>query len=152
MKSPKSHNIGIEMDRPSSAFDFNQGGSQTVKNLGTCTDSSEEDPSELLAYEPESHDCIEYNSNLQKNSRTHILKSEPLIALLINLHIKKPNWSNRFKNKVSKKLHLEPIQIYKWRWERIRAESRQLIKLRNMTLYPDRIFYITKVKRKKLKQ
>ena len=52
MKSPKSHNIGIEMDRSSSAFDFDQGGNQTVKNFGTFTDSSDEDPSELLAYEP----------------------------------------------------------------------------------------------------
>ncbi len=53
---------------------------------------------------------------------------------------------------MAKKLDLEPIQIYKWRWERIRAESQQLTKLRSMNMYPDRIFYITKVKRRKLKQ
>ena len=52
MKSPKSHDIEIDNDRASSAFDFDQDGSQTDKNVGTCTDSSDEDPSELLAYEP----------------------------------------------------------------------------------------------------
>ena len=67
---------------------------------------------------------------------------------LLELYIKKGNWSNRFIDKIATKLRLTPVQVYKWRWDRHESEKRLRDKYKQMKVMPEAVFYITKMKPK----
>ena len=67
---------------------------------------------------------------------------------LLELYIKKGNWSNRFIDKIATKLRLTPVQVYKWRWDRHESEKRLRDKYKQMKVMPEAVFYITQMKPK----
>ena len=54
--------------------------------------------------------------------------------------------------KVANKLELTPSQVYKWCWDRQDQERKQMQALREMDELPDKIWYVTKVNKNKIKK
>ena len=87
-------------------------------------DSSNESVSDILSQasiaDEEGDKDIEENARKRK----HMVKTNRQNDRLLELYIKKENWSNRFIDKIATKLRLTPVQVYKWRWDRHESEKR----------------------------
>ena len=110
-------------------------------------DSSSQDVSEILSsdsdQEPNDDDAKEDNAKKRK----HLVKSNRQNSRLLQLYIKKDNWSNKFMERVAAKLKLSAVQVYKWRWDRHEAEKRLRDKFKQTRILPEQVFYITKINR-----
>ena len=70
----------------------------------------------------------------------------------MQLYRKNENWSNKFIEKIAEKLQLTSSQVYKWIWDRNEQEKRQRQKLGEMQELPNKIWYVTKVTRKRIQK
>ena len=86
------------------------------------------------------------------NKRANKVKTAKQNASLLQLYIHRDKWTKSFMDKAAIKLHLKPVQVYKWRWDRSQAEGRIRQRLRLMPKLPEKVFYITKVNRKTFKK
>ena len=123
---------------------------------------SSTDPADLLT--PESEESEEpqpspQNSNKRRRfhanagirKRPHKVKSERQYSRLMKLYCKTNNWSTRFTEKIASSLNLTVSQVYKWSWDRHNMEMAQLQRLSDMDPLPERIWHITRVKRRNIK-
>ena len=115
-------------------------------------ESSSQDVSEILSSETDQdiNDDDAKEDNAKK--RKHLVKSNRQNSRLLQLYIKKDNWSNKFMERVAAKLKLSAVQVYKWRWDRHEAEKRIRDKFKQERILPEQVFYITKINRKKLQK
>jgi len=68
----------------------------------------------------------------------------------MRLYLKHCNWSVGFMEKVAKKLELTPSQVYKWCWDRNEQEQRQIKMLHEINELPEKIWYVTKVRKNRI--
>ena len=76
-----------------------------------------------------------------------MVKTQKQYHDLLRLYLKHSQWTISFMHKVAVKLELTPSQVYKWCWDRNDQERRQMIMLRESEVLPDRIWYVTKVRK-----
>ena len=59
-------------------------------------------------------------------------------------------WTHRFMEKIADKIGLSRSQVYKWCWDRAEMEKKQRLALTKMKVLPTRIWYVTKVRRRRI--
>ena len=60
----------------------------------------------------------ESNAEEDENKRANKVKTAKQNQALLQLYIHRDKWSKSFMDKAALKLHLKPVQVYKWRWDR----------------------------------
>jgi len=125
--------------------DLSENTSKANDNENVSSDQSVSDILSQASIADEEGDN-DFDDNAKK--RKHIVKTNRQNDRLLELYIKKGNWSNRFIDKIATKLRLTPVQVYKWRWDRHESEKRLRDKYKKMKVMPEAIFYITKMKPK----